>query len=59
MTEAKGKLRQFVVYCLSIGGIAHFIEFGFAIYETAYITAGITLLFGFLDFIAAYIIKSQ
>tara|TARA_Y100001963_G_C6482686_1_gene309715 strand:+ start:283 stop:465 length:183 start_codon:yes stop_codon:yes gene_type:complete len=51
------KLRKYVSYSLGIGGLAHFIEFGFAIYEGASITAGITLLFGCLDLLAAYIIK--
>ena len=46
MMEVKSKLRRYVAYSLGIGGIAHFIEFGFALYETAYITAGITLFFG-------------
>ena len=44
MTVVKGKLRKYVAYSLGIGGLAHFIEFGFALYETAYITAGITCL---------------
>ena len=59
MTVVKDKLKKIVAYALGIGGLAHFVEFGFAIYETAYITASITLLFGLLDFIAAYIIKTQ
>tara|TARA_B100000900_G_C19947542_1_gene460289 strand:- start:155 stop:334 length:180 start_codon:yes stop_codon:yes gene_type:complete len=59
MTGVKGKLRKYVAYSLGIGGIAHFIEFFFAIYETAYITAGITFFFGCFDLIAAYIVKGD
>ena len=59
MMEVKSKLRRYVAYSLGIGGIAHFIEFGFALYETAYITAGITLIFGCFDLLAAYIVKSD
>ena len=59
MMEVKSKLRRYVAYSLGIGGIAHFIEFGFALYETAYITAGITLFFGCFDLLAAYIVKSD
>ena len=59
MTGVKGKLRKYVAYSLGIGGLAHFIEFGFALYETAYITAAITLFFGCFDLIAAYIVKGD
>ena len=59
MMEVKSKLRRYVAYSLGIGGIAHFIEFGFALYETVYITAGITLFFGCFDLLAAYIVKSD
>tara|TARA_B100000029_G_scaffold275165_1_gene269914 strand:- start:415 stop:597 length:183 start_codon:yes stop_codon:yes gene_type:complete len=51
------KLRKYVSYALTVGGLAHFIEFGFAIYEQAFLTSTITLLFGCLDLLAAYIIK--
>tara|TARA_R100001460_G_scaffold7971_1_gene20012 strand:+ start:364 stop:591 length:228 start_codon:yes stop_codon:yes gene_type:complete len=53
------KFRKYVSYSLTIGGIAHFIEFGFAIYEKAYITSVITIIFGILDLLAAYIIKEK
>ena len=59
MTEVRGKLRKYVAYSLGIGGLAHFIEFGFAIYEDAHTTAVITLIFGCLDLIAAYLIKEK
>lgn len=57
--EIKAKLRKYVSLSLSIGGLAHFIEFGFAIYEDAHTTAVITLIFGCLDLIAAYLIKEK
>jgi len=53
------KLRKYVAYSLTIGGLAHFIEFGFALYEKAYITSVITIVFGILDLLAAYIVKEK
>ena len=45
----KNRLRKYVSYTLGIGGLAHFIEFGVALYEQAYMTSTITLVFGVLD----------
>ena len=59
MMEVKSKLRRYVAYSLGIGGIAHFIEFGVALYEQAYMTSTITLVFGVLDLCAAYIVKGD
>ena len=53
------KFRKYLAYLLTIGGLAHFIEFGFAVYEKAYITSVITILFGVLDLTAAYVIKEK
>ena len=55
----KNRLRKYVSYTLGIGGIAHFIEFGVALYEQAYMTSTITLVFGVLDLCAAYIVKGD
>jgi hypothetical protein len=55
----KVKLRKYVRYALQVGAVAHFIEFGFAMYEEAYLTAVITILFGVMDFTAAWILKGD
>lgn len=55
----KFKLRKYVRYALQVGAVAHFIEFGFAIYEEAYLTSVITILFGLMDLTAAWIIKEN
>ncbi len=55
----KTNFRKYISYTLGIGGLAHFIEFGVAIYEQAYMTSTITLIFGVLDLCAAYIIKGD
>tara|TARA_B100000900_G_C20579690_1_gene716944 strand:+ start:946 stop:1143 length:198 start_codon:yes stop_codon:yes gene_type:complete len=57
--KIKLKLRKYVSYSLGIGGLAHFIEFGVAMYEDAHITSIITLIFGVLDLIAAYLVKGD
>jgi hypothetical protein len=57
--DIKLKLRKYVSYSLGIGGLAHFIEFGVAMYEDAHITSTITLIFGVLDLIAAYLVKGD
>ena len=52
----RSKLKKYVRYGLQIGAFAHFVEFGFAMYEAAYLTASITILFGFMDLTAAWIL---
>ncbi|MGB0421926.1 MAG: hypothetical protein ACPGL0_12235 [Limisphaerales bacterium] len=41
------------------GAFAHLIEFGTAMYEQAYITAGVTAVFGVLDLLAVYVLKDE
>ena len=55
----KNRLRKYVSYTFGIGGFALFIEFGVALYEQAYMTSTITLVFGVLDLCAAYIVKGD
>jgi len=55
----KFRLRKYVRYALQVGAAAHFIEFGFAVYEEAYLTSVITILFGVMDFTAAWILKED
>lgn len=53
------KLKKYVRYTLTLGAFAHLIEFASAIYETAYITAGISIFFGILDALAVYVLKDE
>lgn len=53
------KLRKYVRYTLTLGAFAHLIEFASAIYETTYITAGISIFFGILDALAVYVLKDE
>jgi len=55
----KIRLRKYVRHALQIGGVAHFIEFGFAMYEEAYLTGVITILFGTMDLTAAWILSED
>ena len=48
-----------LINCLVYIFLNHFIEFGFALYEKAYITSIITIVFGILDLLAAYIVKEK
>ena len=47
-------IRKYIRYSLALGEGAHFIELGTALYEEAYITAGLTAFFGSLDLVAVY-----
>lgn len=47
-------IRKYIRYSLALGAGAHFIELGTALYEEAYITAGLTAFFGSLDLVAVY-----
>lgn len=53
------RLRKYIRYTLAIGAFAHAIEFGTAMYEQAYITAGVTAVFGVLDLLAVYVLKDE
>ncbi len=55
----KAKLKKYVRYGLQVGAVAHFVEFGFAMYEGAYLTASITILFGCMDLTAAWILTED
>tara|TARA_B100000902_G_scaffold385180_1_gene426224 strand:- start:1673 stop:1843 length:171 start_codon:yes stop_codon:yes gene_type:complete len=55
----KTKLKKYVRYTLTLGAFAHLIEFASAMYETAYITAVISVFFGFLDALAVYVLKEE
>ena len=55
----KLKLKKYIRYTLTIGAFAHLIEFASAMYETAYITAGISIFFGFLDALAVFVLKED
>lgn len=48
------KIRKYIRYSLALGAGAHFIELITALYEEAYITAGLTVFFGSLDLLAVY-----
>ena len=50
------KIRKYIRYSLALGAGAHFIELGTALYEEAYITAGLTAFFGSLDLLAVYVL---
>jgi len=52
----KTKLKKYVRYTLTLGAL---IEFASAMYETAYITAVISVFFGFLDALAVYVLKEE
>ena len=46
-----------IKWSLRVFAAGHLIEFGLALYETAYLTASAALLFSILDLLASYYIK--
>ena len=50
-------MKKIIRYTLVATAFGHFIEFGFAIYEEAYITATLAIIFGIIEFIASNFLK--
>ena len=46
-------MKKIIRYTLVATAFGHFIEFGFALYEEAYITATLAIVFGIIEFIAS------
>mgnify|MGYP001227391999 CR=1 FL=1 len=50
-------MQKIIRYTLVATAFGHFIEFGFALYEEAYITATLAIGFGIIEFIASTYLK--
>jgi len=50
-------INTIIKYGLRVFAFGHMIEFFLAIYETAYITATVAIIFGVFDYIASYYIQ--
>ena len=50
--------KKLIRYTLVFTAFGHFIEFGFALYEQAYITATLAIVFGIIEFVASTYLKS-
>ena len=50
-------INKIIKYGLRVFAFGHMIEFFLAMYETAYMTATVALIFGVFDYIASYYIK--
>jgi len=52
-------MKKIIRILLNITGVGHFVEFGLALYENAYITATIGLLFGVIELTAGYLLLDE
>ena len=52
-------MRKFIRVTLFLTAFGHFIEFGVAIYEEAFITATLAIVFGIIEFVASYLLKKE
>ena len=56
MVKTDKKIKKFIRILLQITAVGHFIEFAFAIYEDAYITATLGLLFGVIELTGGFLL---
>ena len=53
------KIKKIIKILLQITAVGHFIEFAFAIYEDAYITATLGLIFGVVELTGGFILLDK
>ena len=59
MVKINKKMKKIIRILLQIAAMGHFIEFGFAIYENAYITASLGLIFGVVELTGGFILLDE
>ena len=59
MVKINKNMKKIIRILLQITAMGHFIEFGFAIYENAYITASLGLIFGVVELTGGFILLDE
>jgi len=59
MIKTNKNIKKFIRILLQITAMGHFIEFGFALYENAYITATLGLIFGVVELTGGFLLLDE
>ena len=59
MVAINKNMKRIIRILLNITAVGHFIEFGFALYENAYITATLGLIFGIIELTGGYLLLDE
>ena len=59
MVKVNKNMKKIIRILLQITAMGHFVEFGVAIYENAYITASLGLIFGVVELTGGFILLDE
>jgi len=59
MVKVNKNMKKIIRMLLQITAMGHFVEFGVAIYENAYITASLGLIFGVVELTGGFILLDE
>lgn len=59
MVKVNKKMKRIIRILLNLTALGHFVEFGFALYENAYITATLGLLFGVIEITGGFLLLDE
>ena len=59
MVAINKNMKRIIRILLNITAVGHFIEFGFALYENAYITATLGLIFGIIELTGGFLLLDE
>jgi len=59
MRKVNKKMKRIIRILLNLTALGHFVEFGFALYENAYITATLGLIFGVIEITGGFLLLDE
>ena len=59
MVKVNKKMKRIIRILLNLTALGHFVEFGFALYENAYITATLGLIFGVIEITGGFLLLDE
>lgn len=59
MVKVNKNMKRIIRILLNLTALGHFVEFGFALYEEAYITATLGLIFGVVELTGGFLLLDE
>ena len=59
MVKVNKNMKRIIRILLNLTALGHFVEFGFALYEDAYITATLGLIFGIVELTGGFLLLDE
>ena len=59
MVKVNKNMKRIIRILLNLTALGHFVEFGFALYEDAYITATLGLIFGIIELTGGFLLLDE